>query len=78
MWLTEMDLQLTNVEHFSESDADDKMRQLDVRAASSAPPQTRTCAEDSSHVPVPTDSQGADSRGPLAVPPVKASWEQSP
>ncbi|XP_063097180.1 nesprin-2 isoform X2 [Cavia porcellus] len=29
VWLTEMDLQLTNVEHFSESDADDKMRQLD-------------------------------------------------
>ncbi|XP_043929496.1 nesprin-2 [Protopterus annectens] len=28
MWLTEMDLQLTNVEHFSESDTDDKMRQL--------------------------------------------------
>ncbi|XP_017658049.1 nesprin-2 isoform X3 [Nannospalax galili] len=28
VWLTEMDLQLTNVEHFSESDADDKMRQL--------------------------------------------------
>uniref|UniRef100_A0A8C6WER2 Spectrin repeat containing, nuclear envelope 2b n=1 Tax=Neogobius melanostomus TaxID=47308 RepID=A0A8C6WER2_9GOBI len=28
VWLTEMDLQLTNVEHFSESDAQDKMRQL--------------------------------------------------
>ncbi|XP_073923916.1 nesprin-2 isoform X5 [Castor canadensis] len=28
VWLTEMDLQLTNVEHFSESDAADKMRQL--------------------------------------------------
>ncbi|KAJ8411705.1 hypothetical protein AAFF_G00153430 [Aldrovandia affinis] len=28
VWLTEMDLQLTNVEHFSESDIDDKMRQL--------------------------------------------------
>uniref|UniRef100_A0A5F8GZ14 Spectrin repeat containing nuclear envelope protein 2 n=1 Tax=Monodelphis domestica TaxID=13616 RepID=A0A5F8GZ14_MONDO len=28
VWLTEMDLQLTNVEHFSESDVDDKMRQL--------------------------------------------------
>lgn len=39
VWLTEMDLQLTNVEHFSESDADDKMRQLNVRAASSAPLQ---------------------------------------
>lgn len=37
MWLTEMDLQLTNVEHFSESDADDKMRQLNVRPALSAP-----------------------------------------
>jgi hypothetical protein len=30
-----MDLQLTNVEHFSESDAADKMRQLNVRAVSS-------------------------------------------
>lgn len=38
VWLTEMDLQLTNVEHFSESDADDKMRQLNVRPASLAPP----------------------------------------
>uniref|UniRef100_A0A8C6XIP5 KASH domain-containing protein n=1 Tax=Naja naja TaxID=35670 RepID=A0A8C6XIP5_NAJNA len=28
VWLTEMDLQLTNVEHFSKSDFDDKMRQL--------------------------------------------------
>ncbi|KAF4089891.1 hypothetical protein AMELA_G00043410 [Ameiurus melas] len=28
VWLTEMDLQLTNVEHFSESDVHDKMRQL--------------------------------------------------
>lgn len=37
VWLTEMDLQLTNVEHFSESDAEDKMRQLNVSAASSAP-----------------------------------------
>lgn len=36
VWLTEMDLQLTNVEHFSESDADDKMRQLNVRTASLA------------------------------------------
>lgn len=35
VWLTEMDLQLTNVEHFSESDAEDKMRQLNVSAASS-------------------------------------------
>ena len=39
VWLTEMDLQLTNVEHFSESDADDKMRQLNVRPASLAPPR---------------------------------------
>ncbi|CAG5866901.1 unnamed protein product [Menidia menidia] len=28
VWLTEMDLQLTNVEHFSESDIEDKMRQM--------------------------------------------------
>ncbi|XP_010191152.1 PREDICTED: nesprin-2-like, partial [Mesitornis unicolor] len=28
VWLTEMDLQLTNVEHFSKSNIDDKMRQL--------------------------------------------------
>ncbi|XP_074852445.1 nesprin-2 isoform X5 [Carettochelys insculpta] len=28
VWLTEMDLQLTNVEHFSDSNSDDKMRQL--------------------------------------------------
>lgn len=34
MWLTEMDLQLTNVEHFSESNLDDKMRQLNVRIVS--------------------------------------------
>lgn len=33
VWLTEMDLQLTNVEHFSESDVHDKMRQLKVSAA---------------------------------------------
>ncbi|XP_067894582.1 nesprin-2-like [Heterodontus francisci] len=30
VWLTEMDLQLTNVEHFSESDIDDKVRQLNA------------------------------------------------
>lgn len=30
VWLTEMDLQLTNVEHFSVSDIEDKMRQLNV------------------------------------------------
>lgn len=45
MWLTEMDLQLTNVEHFSESDADDKMRQLNVRPASSAPLRTMHLGE---------------------------------
>uniref|UniRef100_A0A8C5MR52 KASH domain-containing protein n=1 Tax=Leptobrachium leishanense TaxID=445787 RepID=A0A8C5MR52_9ANUR len=28
VWLTEIDLQLTNVEHFSESDIDDKMQRL--------------------------------------------------
>ncbi|GCC18915.1 hypothetical protein chiPu_0020925 [Chiloscyllium punctatum] len=33
VWLTEMDLQLTNVEHFSESDIDDKVRQLNVSTA---------------------------------------------
>lgn len=31
VWLTEMDLQLTNVEHFSQSHTEDKMRQLQVR-----------------------------------------------
>ncbi|XP_060685495.1 nesprin-2-like isoform X2 [Hemiscyllium ocellatum] len=30
VWLTEMDLQLTNVEHFSESDIEDKVRQLNA------------------------------------------------
>ncbi|XP_067848213.1 nesprin-2-like [Heptranchias perlo] len=30
VWLTEMDLQLTNVEHFSESDINDKVRQLNA------------------------------------------------
>lgn len=39
VWLTEMDLQLTNVEHFSESDVHDKMRQLDV-----GPSRTPRCA----------------------------------
>lgn len=33
VWLTEMDLQLTNVEHFSESDVHEKMRQLKVSAS---------------------------------------------
>lgn len=31
VWLTEMDLQLTNVEHFSETDTQHKMKQLNVR-----------------------------------------------
>lgn len=31
MWLTELDLQLTNVEHFSESDVHHKIQQLNVR-----------------------------------------------
>ncbi|PWA29631.1 hypothetical protein CCH79_00007717 [Gambusia affinis] len=35
VWLTEMDLQLTNVEHFSESDIEDKTRQL--RSTSNLP-----------------------------------------
>lgn len=32
VWLTEMDLQLTNIEHFSECDVQAKIRQLKVRA----------------------------------------------
>ena len=40
VWLTEMDLQLTNVEHFSESDIEDKMRQLNV---SPVPPDDQRC-----------------------------------
>lgn len=31
MWLTDLDLQLTNVEHFSESDVHHKIQQLNVR-----------------------------------------------
>uniref|UniRef100_A0A3Q4N9B3 Spectrin repeat containing, nuclear envelope 2b n=1 Tax=Neolamprologus brichardi TaxID=32507 RepID=A0A3Q4N9B3_NEOBR len=31
VWLTEMDLQLTNVEHFSESDIEEKMRELNLQ-----------------------------------------------
>lgn len=31
VWLTELDLQLTNVEHFSESDVHHKIQQLNVR-----------------------------------------------
>lgn len=38
VWLTEMDLQLTNVEHFSASDIQDKMRQLNVSPSRSPPP----------------------------------------
>lgn len=30
VWLTEMDLQLTNVEHFSESDIEHKLKKLKV------------------------------------------------
>lgn len=41
MWLTEMDLQLTNVEHFSASDIEDKMRQLNVSPV--RPPFTTSC-----------------------------------
>lgn len=33
VWLTEMDLQLTNVEHFSESDVSVKVNQMKVRTA---------------------------------------------
>lgn len=32
VWLTEMDLQLTNIEHFSECDVQAKIKQLRVRA----------------------------------------------
>lgn len=31
VWLTEMDLQLTNIEHFSECDVQAKIKQLRVR-----------------------------------------------
>lgn len=31
VWLTEMDLQLTNIEHFSECDVQAKIKQLKVR-----------------------------------------------
>lgn len=34
VWLTELDLQLTNVEHFSESDVHHKIQQLNVREQS--------------------------------------------
>lgn len=33
VWLTELDLQLTNVEHFSESDVHHKIQQLNVSHA---------------------------------------------
>lgn len=43
VWLTEMDLQLTNVEHFSESDIEDKMMQLKVRKVKDANAQCLIC-----------------------------------
>lgn len=46
VWLTEMDLQLTNVEHFSESDAEDKMRQLNVSTAASASVKRCVCGRE--------------------------------
>lgn len=52
MWLTEMDLQLTNVEHFSESDAEDKMRQLNVSAASPASRQEASLQESAGQVQI--------------------------
>lgn len=57
VWLTEMDLQLTNVEHFSESDAEDKMRQLNVSAASSAPWKGASVKD--SRVPVLASTQNS-------------------
>ena len=33
VWLTEMDLQLTNIEHFSECDVQAKIKQLRVRTS---------------------------------------------
>lgn len=62
MWLTEMDLQLTNVEHFSESDADDKMRQLNVRPASLAPLRKAPWQRAAGQVQISPDTLGADSR----------------
>lgn len=38
VWLTELDLQLTNVEHFSESDVRHKMQQLNVSPRTMAAP----------------------------------------
>lgn len=52
VWLTEMDLQLTNVEHFSESDAEDKMRQLNVSAASPASRQEAPLQESAGQVQI--------------------------
>ena len=37
VWLTEMDLQLTNIEHFSECDIQAKIKQLRVKASVSPP-----------------------------------------
>lgn len=63
VWLTEMDLQLTNVEHFSASDIEDKMRQLNVSLG--RPPPAASC-------PGPLTP-------PLATPPVcRASSRRSP
>lgn len=62
MWLTEMDLQLTNVEHFSESDADDKMRQLNVRPASLAPQKNALLHRRAGQTQTSPDTLIADSR----------------
>ena len=43
VWLTELDLQLTNVEHFSQSDVHHKIEQLNVRRPTSVcRPHTHT------------------------------------
>lgn len=41
VWLTELDLQLTNVEHFSESDVHHKIQQLNVSLRVKLRPFTR-------------------------------------
>lgn len=69
VWLTEMDLQLTNVEHFSASDIQDKMRQLNVSPA--RPPFTTSCLGLLTPPPSPPP--------PVATPPVcRASSRKSP
>lgn len=46
VWLTELDLQLTNVEHFSESDVHHKIQQLNVSPQPSlARPGLQMCKE---------------------------------